>query len=136
MEQLKIKNNIEIDYQAILSSIKANPIAIDVIKKLNISDDEIKNNYEIINAYIMDNINCHTCHSYKNCQNGSKGMHYGLIRDELGMLSISMQFCPFYKDYYKKEKNIVYSTFKKESIVWVLRWSNSPLLFLRFQSGT
>lgn len=117
MEKLNLKITTEVDENAILARIKDNPIAQSVIEKLNLSDEQIKNNYEIINAYIEDNQHCFVCKSRNECKNSSKGMHYGLKIDEQGLLVNYISICPYFVDYYKKEKNLIYTTFNKESVL-------------------
>jgi len=106
----------DIDYERILQEIKTNEIALKLIKELNLTDNEIKENYVLINNYIKENKSCFNCKGKDNCSKATKMYKYTLIRSE-DMLEESIIICPYFKDYYKRKENIVYTTFDEDIIL-------------------
>lgn len=116
MKQLKLDyqpNNIE----EILTQIKSSKIIKELIDTLNITDEEIVKNYDLLNAYEASNKKCVNCKSMKFCNQSTYGMKYCIKRDYDNILTDYISICDLYKDYYKRKKNLIYSTFKEEDLL-------------------
>lgn len=116
MKQLKLdyqNNNIE----EIVETIKSSNLTKKLINELSITDEEIKKHYELFNHYIKINESCLNCKGMKDCNHSSKGLKYGIKRDEVEILTDCFTVCDYYKDYYKRQKNLIFTTFNEEDLL-------------------
>lgn len=125
MEKVNLNYN-NINFDDIASKIKSSNIGKEIIEELELSDEEIKNNYELLNNYIKQNISCENCKNMNSCDHSTKGHRYGLKRDLDGDLTDYFTICKFYQKYYQKKKNIVFTTFNEEELL-----DSSQKTFLR-----
>ena len=116
MEKLNLKfSNSNVD--EIVLNIKSNPLAKQVISQLHLTDEEIKNNYELINNFLSNNKSCINCSGMKNCNHFTKGHRYGIKRDDDNDLTDYFTICDYYKDYYVRKNNLIYTTFNQDNIL-------------------
>lgn len=116
MKQLKLDyqpNNIE----EIVKDIKSSKVVNNLIDKLNITEEEIKKHYDLLNAYENSNQKCLNCKSMKQCSQSTLGMHYGIKRDDQNVLTDYFSICSYYKDYYTRKNNLIYSTFNEQDLL-------------------
>ena len=117
LKKINLKYNGDFDYDEIIKSIKANKTACLLIKKLNLNDNDIKNNYELINNYVKYNDDCLTCNKMENCRHSTKGYVYELIKNDDNTFSDMFSICDKYKDYYTRKKNLIYTTFNEKELL-------------------
>ena len=53
----------------------------------------------------------------KNCNHFTKGHRYGLKRDDDNDLTDYFTICDYYKDYYVRKNNLIYTTFNQDNIL-------------------
>ena len=116
MEKLNLKFS-DSNVDEIVLNIKSNPLAKQVINQLHLTDEEIKNNYELINNFLSNNKSCINCSGMKNCNHFTKGHRYGLKRDDDNDLTDYFTICDYYKDYYVRKNNLIYTTFNQDNIL-------------------
>ena len=116
MKQLKLNYQIE-DVNSIVNNIKESNIIKELIENLNITDDEIITHYDLLSSYQLSNEKCQNCRSMKDCKQSTFGMKYCIKRDDQNILTDSFTICNYYKDYYARKKNIVYTTFNEEDLL-------------------
>ena len=117
MEKLQLNFN-EIDENKILKELKENKVAKDLIDRLNLKDEVIIQSYDLILNYIRESSFCDSsCTSKDTCIKKSKMYRYDLYVDENNNLQERMIICPYYKDYYKRKKNLIYTTFDEDVIL-------------------
>lgn len=116
MEKLNLKFS-DSNVDEIVLNIKSNPLAKQVISQLHLTDEEIKNNYELINNFLSNNKSCINCSGMKNCNHFTKGHRYGLKRDDDNDLTDYFTICDYYKDYYVRKNNLIYTTFNQDNIL-------------------
>lgn len=135
MEKLDL-NYKNLNNNDLVNKIKKDPLGKDIIKQLKLDDNEIEYYYDFLKNYISINRDCKKCISMNNCSHSSKGYIYQLKKDIYGNVTDSFTICNFYKDYYTRKNNLVYSTFDIEELLdesqknFVL--DNSSLLGLDF----
>ncbi len=117
LKKINLKYNGDFDYDEIIKSIKANKTACLLIEKLNLNDNDIKNNYELINNYVKYNDDCLTCNKMENCRHSTKGYVYELIKNDDNTFSDMFSICDKYKDYYTRKKNLIYTTFNEKELL-------------------
>ena len=117
LKKINLKYNCDFDYDEIIKSIKANKTACLLIEKLNLNDNDIKNNYELINNYVKYNDDCLTCNKMENCRHSTKGYVYELIKNDDNTFSDMFSICDKYKDYYTRKKNLIYTTFNEKELL-------------------
>lgn len=125
MEKVNLNYN-NINFDEIVLKIKSSRIGKEIIDELQLTDEEIKNNYELLNNYIKLNNSCENCKSMNSCDHSTKGHRYGLKRDFDGDLTDYFTICKYYQKYYQKKKNIVFTTFNEEELL-----DSSQKTFLR-----
>ena len=116
MEKINLKFS-DSNVDEIVLNIKSNPLAKQVINQLHLTDEEIKNNYELINNFLSNNKSCINCSGMKNCNHFTKGHRYGLKRDDDNDLTDYFTICDYYKDYYVRKNNLIYTTFNQDNIL-------------------
>ena len=116
MEKLNLKFS-DSNVDEIVLNIKSNPLAKQVISQLHLTDEEIKNNYELINNFLSNNKSCINCSGMKNCNHFTKGHRYGIKRDDDNDLTDYFTICDYYKDYYVRKNNLIYTTFNQDNIL-------------------
>lgn len=116
MEKLELKYSSN-NNEEIIKRIKANEVASKLINDLSLTDKQIIENSEMINNYIETNKCCQKCKSMKDCLASTKGHKYGLKIDEIGYLTDYFTICDYYKDYYKRKKNLTYTTFNENDVL-------------------
>lgn len=117
MEKINLNYNADLNYNEILKNINESTLAKKLINELNLSDQEIKDNYELINNYIKINKRCENCKSMSNCDHSTKGHRYGLKRDFANQLTDYFTICDIYKEYYNRKKNLLLTTFNEEELL-------------------
>lgn len=117
LKKINLKYNGDFDYDEIIKSIKANKTACLLIEKLHLNDNDIKNNYELINNYVKYNDDCLTCNKMENCHHSTKGYVYELIKNDDNTFSDMFSICDKYKDYYTRKKNLIYTTFNEKELL-------------------
>lgn len=117
LKKINLKYNGDFDYDEIIKSIKSNKTACLLIEKLNLNDNDIKNNYELINNYVKYNDDCLTCNKMENCRHSTKGYVYELIKNDDNTFSDMFSICDKYKDYYTRKKNLIYTTFNEKELL-------------------
>ena len=113
---LKIKNDEKLTeaYDLIYSNNEVK----EIIKNLKMTDREIKENYELLLYMIEQNSPCINCKGINDCKKIQRGYKYSLFRDMYGIVNESFVQCDYYKDYYKLETNLLYSSINKDDIIF------------------
>lgn len=117
LKKINLNYNGNFDYDEIVKNIKSNKTACMLIKKLNLNDNDIKNNYELINNYVKYNDDCLACNKMENCHHSTKGYVYELIKNDDNTFSDMFTICDKYKDYYTRKKNLIYTTFNEKELL-------------------
>ncbi len=117
MEKLNFNVNDDFDFQEYIKEIKNNNLISPIIASLKITDDEIETYYELFNYYLNINNKCFSCQSKNECNHSTKGLMYQIKRDSYNQLSDSFIICKYFKDYYVRKNNLLYTTFDKEEIL-------------------
>ncbi len=117
LKKIKLNYNSDFDYGKIIEAIKSNDTAKELIDRLNLTDEDIKNNYELINNYIKYNQDCMYCNKMENCKHSTKGYVYELIKNDDNSFSDMFTICNKYKEYYARKKNLIYTTFNSEDLL-------------------
>ena len=98
MEKVNLNYN-NINYDEIVLKIKSSKIGKEIIEDLELTDEEIKNNYELLNNYIKLNSSCENCKNMNYCDHSTKGHRYGLKRDFDGDLTDYFTICKHYQNF-------------------------------------
>ena len=77
MQQLKLNYQVD-NVDEIVLEIKSSDVIKPLIESLNLTDEEIIQNYELFYQYIKVNQSCLTCKGMKDCLHSTKGMQYGI----------------------------------------------------------
>lgn len=117
MKKINLNYNEDLNVDEIINEIKTSKVGKQIIKELLISDEEIKNNYELLSNYIKYNADCSNCSSMGNCTHSTKGHIYGIKRDMYGDLTDYFAICDLYKSYYKRKENLLLTTFDIEELL-------------------
>ena len=117
MEKINLNYNENINSEEMIKNIKLSKLGKDIIKELQIEDDEIEFYYEYLINYIKTNSNCTNCKSMSNCTHSTKGHIYGLKRDLYGNITDYFTICNLYKDYYQRKKHLLLTTFDEEELL-------------------
>lgn len=117
LKKINLNYNNNFDYEKIIIAIKNNETAKELISRLNLTDEDIKNNYELINNYIKYNQDCMYCNKMENCKHSTKGYVYELIKNDDNSFSDMFTICSKYKEYYARKKNLIYTTFNSEDLL-------------------
>lgn len=117
LKKINLNYNNNFDYEKIIIAIKNNETAKELINRLNLTDEDIKNNYELINNYIKYNQDCMNCNKMENCKHSTKGYVYELIKNDDNSFSDMFTICNKYKQYYTRKKNLIYTTFNSEDLL-------------------
>lgn len=117
MKKINLNYNENINNEEMINNIKLSKIGKDIIKELQIEDDEIEFYYEYLINYVKSNSTCINCKSMSNCTHSTKGHKYGLKRDMYGNITDYFTICNFYKDYYTRKKNLILTTFDEEELL-------------------
>lgn len=117
MEKINLDYNKDLNYDKILNNLKSNPLIINLINALKLTDEEIINNFELLNNYAKTNKSCLNCKSRNDCDHSTKGHKYGLKRYGEHDLTDYFTICDYYKDYYVRKNNLIFTTFKEEDLL-------------------
>lgn len=113
MEKMKL-NYKEENIDLIVSNIKASPFCAPLIASLGVTDQEIKDNYDLFLQYMNFNSSCIKCKKAKECDHSTPGYQYILKRDFVGNLTDGMAICDKFKNLYHLKNNLLYTTFEDE----------------------
>ncbi len=117
MNRVNYHVNKQIDEQDILEVIQESPLAIEIIQELNLTKNEILNDYDKILFYASQNECCRLCKGLKYCNKSKKGYVLTLTRNEDNQIVETMGLCKYYKDFDRKYKNIWYSSYPIETLI-------------------
>lgn len=117
MNRVNYHVNKQIDEQDILEVIQESSLAIEIIQELNLTRDEILNDYDKILFYASQNECCRLCKGLKYCNKSKKGYVLTLTRNEDNQIVETMGLCKYYKDFDKKYQNIWYSSYPIDALI-------------------
>ena len=117
MEKINLDYNKDLNYEEILNNLKSNKLIKNLINELQLTNQDIINNFDLLNNYAKINKKCLNCNSRHNCDHSTKGHKYELKKENDYYLTDYFTICDFYKDYYIRKNNLVFTTFKEEDLL-------------------
>lgn len=116
MEKINLNYLNTNDDESILK-IKNNPLCEKIIEELNITNEEIITNYELLSNFSKYNKKCLTCKGMNECDHSTKGYIYNIKRGTNNYLTDCFTICKYYEDYYKRQSNLLLTTFNENDLL-------------------